>query len=822
MKYFTFNKVLFFTFKQQLKNSHVLLHTITHYSMKKIFFLFFSLFLVVSSVLSQKKYTISGYVNDASNGEAMTGATVYAKENYKGTTANTYGFYSLTLDAGTYTFQVSFIGYETFIKTIELKSNISLNVELKLSSIETQAVIITGTRKNENIETTDMGKTEIRIETVKKMPMFFGEVDLIKTIQLLPGIQSSGEGNSGYYVRGGSLDQNLVLLDGATIYNVGHLFGFFSIFNTDAIRSAEMTKAGIPANFGGRLASVLDVSMKEGNIKKYEVDGGIGLIYSRINLQGPIVKNKASFLISGRRTYVDLIIQPFLKEDSDLKGMRFYFYDLNGKINWIINDKHHVFFSGYYGSDVYGFNYSSSSSSDLKFTFKWNNASAALRWNYMINSQLFLNTSILFSDYNFNTDVMLDIYNFNILSSIRDYTAKTELSYHPRPEHLFKFGANYIYHTFTPNTYSAISGDVGMNVQSPGIYYANEAAVYALDEFDIGKKLKFNVGIRASYFEHIGPYIGYELDELGRVIDSLFYKQGERIKGYWGVEPRFSVRFAIDTFTSLKASYTHNYQYIHQVALSTISLPTDAWIISNKLVKPQIGNQYSLGVYRNFLDNMIETSIEVYFKNMKNLTEYKEGYSPFTEITSGLEYQYTQGTGYGYGIELFLNKTKGKFTGWIGYTLSWAKRKFPEINGGKEFYAKNDRRHDISIMLSYEIVSNVNASLVWVYATGNTMTIPVGFYFLGYNLITEYSEKNAYRIAPYHRLDISVNWIIKRTPTFEHALNFSVYNVYNRRNPFFISINTQMNNETFSLNNTAYQMSLFPIMPSISWNFKFK
>lgn len=778
--------------------------------------------LFISQGHAQKRYTISGYVKDALNGEAMTGATIYAKENYKGTTANTYGFYSLTLDAGTYTIQVSFIGYKTFSKTIVLNGNHNLNVELDPISIETKEVIVTDTRNKENIETTDMGKNEIKIETIKKMPMFFGEMDLIKTLQLLPGIQSSGEGNSGYYVRGGGIDQNLVLLDGATMYNVGHLFGFFSIFNTDAIRTAEMTKAGMPANFGGRLSSVLDVTMKEGNMKKYEVDGGIGLIYSRINIQGPIIKNKVSFLASARRTYIDLLIQPFLHKDSDLKGMRFYFYDLNGKINWVINNKHRIFLSGYYGSDIYGFKYSNQNSSNLNFMFKWNNASAALRWNYMITSKLFLNTSLLLSDYNFNTDVNMDIYSFTIQSNIRDYTAKTELSYQPNPEHNLKFGANYIYHTFTPNTYSAISGNVDINVQSPGIYYANEAAVYALDEFNIGKRFKFNIGLRGSYFEHIGPFTSYTLDELGRVSDSTIYGKGEHIKGYWGIEPRLSIRFSIDSLTSLKASYTHNYQYIHQVALSTISLPTDAWIPCNALVKPQIGNQYALGVYRNFLNNMLETSIEIYYKDMKNLVEYKEGYSPFTEVTSGLEYQYTQGNGYGYGIEFFINKTKGKFTGWIGYTLAWTKRKFEDLNGGKEFYAKNDRRHDVSVMLSYDILPNLTTSLVWIYATGNTMTIPVGFYFLGYNLITEYSDKNAYRIAPYHRLDISVNWIIKRTEKFEHSLNFSVYNVYNRRNPFFISINTQINNETFTLSNVAYQMSLFPIMPSISWNFKFK
>jgi hypothetical protein len=480
--------------------------------MKKLYIIYFfiSIFLL-SNGYAQKKYTISGYVKDASNGEAMTGATVYTKENYKGTTVNTYGFYSLTVDAGTYTFQVSFVGYKTYADTIRLQANITKNIELEPVSIEAAEVIITDTRKNENVETTDMGKTEIKIEAVKKMPMFFGEADLIKTIQLLPGVQSSGEGNSGYYVRGGGIDQNLVLLDGATIYNVGHLFGFFSIFNTDAIRSAEMTKAGMPANFGGRLSSVLDVNMKEGNMKKYEIDGGIGLIYSRLNIQGPIVKNKVSFLASGRRTYVDALIQPFLHKDSELKGMRFYFYDLNGKVNWIINNKHRVFLSGYHGSDIYGFKSTSTSSNNIQSIFKWKNTSVSLRWNYNITRKLFLNTSLLFSDYNFNTDVELDIYNFTIESGIRNYTAKTELSYQPNPEHLLKFGADYINHTFTPNTYSAISGSVTMNVQTPGIYYANEACVYALDEFDIGKRFKFNIGVRASYFEHIGPFKSFTL-----------------------------------------------------------------------------------------------------------------------------------------------------------------------------------------------------------------------------------------------------------------------------------------------------------------------
>ncbi|MDR0368734.1 MAG: TonB-dependent receptor [Bacteroidales bacterium] len=783
---------------------------------KTVSFLFFFSLLFV--VVGQQNYTISGYVKDVSNGEALAGATVYTKENLKGTTANTYGFYSLTVPAGVYTFEVSFVGYEKYSDTIALHENKRINIELKPLSYQMSEVVVTAARGDENVSSTNMGTTELRIEAVKKIPSFFGEPDLIKTFQLLPGIQSGGEGSSGYYVRGGGIDQNLVLLDDAVIYNAGHLFGFFSIFNSDAIRSAEMITAGMPANYGGRLASVLSVAMKEGNIKKYEAEGGIGLIFARLNVQGPIVKNKASFLLTARRTYIDALIQPFLRKDSPARGLKLYFYDLNAKVNWRINDNHHLYLSAYHGKDAYGFK---SEGANMFADFSWQNSSASFRWNYNINSKLFLNTSLMFSDYQFNTKIEMDVYALNIYSGIRDYTAKTELTCIPMPGNILKTGVTYTFHQIKPNTYSA-QATTPLEIPAPAMYNAHEAAIYINDEIDVNPYIRLSLGLRASYFEHTGRYTMYHSDEFGRIADSVIYKRGDRVQNYGGLEPRASLRFSIDQTLSLKVSYMHNYQYLHQVAMSSISLPTDMWLPSTTGAKPQIGNQYAIGVYKNLKKDMYELSVELYYKDMKNLTEYKEGYSPITEAAKYLEKQYTQGDGYSYGIEFLVNKTYGKLTGWIGYTLSWTNRIFPELNNGKEFPAKHDRRHDVSITLSYDILPNLSTSIVWVYATGNTMTVPVGFYFIGYNLVTKYSDKNAYRVSPYHRMDISVNWCIRKTERFEHSLGFSVYNAYNRKNPFFISIGTAANGQQMAISNTAYQMSLFPIIPSISWNFKIK
>jgi len=791
-----------------------------------------TIFLITATLLVAfgQRYTVSGVLKDASNGETMKNilvALVPVENTTQSITgfSNQAGFYSVTAPKGRYILQILYMGYKTVTDTIDLQKNTTINYELTPNVVITDEVVVTGQAADHNVTSAQVGKMEMKIETIKALPALFGEVDVLKSIQLLPGIQSGGEGNTGFYVRGGGPDQNLVLLDETTIYNAGHLFGFFSVFNADAVKNVEITKSGMPAYYGGRLASVLDVTQKDGNMKKFEVDGGLGLIFSRLTVQGPIKKDKCSFIISGRRTYIDALVQPFLKPTSPLKGTKFYFYDLNAKLNIVINDKHRLFIGGYYGRDVYGFK---SSTGRTNAQFRWGNAAASLRWNYIINPQLFLNTTFSFTNYDFATTMGLDVYSMEMSSGVRDYSLKTELTYTPSIPHEFRFGVQYIFHTFFPNKMAVDAGVSDLSLPNVDPYYAHELAIYANDEFDLFPWWKINCGLRYSHFEFIGPFTRYVFNDQGVRTDSIVYRPGEIIKQYNHLEPRLSMRFQVAKKTSIKVSYTLNYQYLHQVALATISLPTDVWMPSTEIVKPQMGHQVSLGVYQNFYKDMFESYIDAYYKQMNNLVEYKDGIN-IQDITQNADQMYVFGKGWSYGVEFFLKKGLGRFTGFIGYTLSFTQRQFDDLNGGKPFYAKYDRRHDVSINLGYEIIRNkLSVSAVWVFASGNTMTIPIGYYFIAGSLATEYSERNAYRLDPYHRLDLSLNWTIVKKKRFETSLNFSVYNVYNRKNPFFIFFETNTNfdtsnpqNPTFDMTTKAYQMSLFPILPSISWNFKF-
>ena len=795
--------------------------------MKKAF-IFFYIFLI-TIVLNAQKVTLSGIVKDAESGETLIGAYIILKDSLSktapnGTVANPSGFYSITVEKGTYLLTVSYLGFKTISETITLTSNLKKNFELEPAVFVTDEVVITGQAADRNVTGVDVGKMEMKIEAIKAMPAFMGEVDILKSIQLLPGVQSGSEGNSGFYVRGGNADQNLILLDEATVYNPGHLFGFFSIFNADAVKSIELVKSGMTANYGGRLASIVDVYQKEGNMKKYELDGGVGIIFSRLTVQGPLKKDKASFIVSGRRTYIDWLIQPFLKKDSPFKGAKFYFYDLNAKFNIIVNDKHRLYIGGYYGDDVYGFK---SKNGNTKSQFTWGNGAASMRWNYIISPKLFLNSSGTFSDYKFKTEMKIGVYSFAILSGIRDYSLKSELAFVPNPNHYAKFGVHYVYHTFFPSSYEIEAGqNNSLTLPKSKPFFAGELAIYATDEWNIVKWLKINYGLRYTHFSHLGKFCRYILDERMQIKDSILYKSGKIVKQFNNAEPRFAARFLLDEFTSIKTSYTMNYQYLHQISMATISLPTDVWMPSTEFIMPQIGHQVSLGVFRNFNKNMFEAYIDAYYKQMNNLTEYKDGMD-FSSLQVNSDQILTQGKGYSTGVEFFLQKNSGRFTGFVGYTLSFTKRKFPELNLQQWYWAKYDRRHDVSVSLNYEIIRNkLSVAAVWVFASGNTMTVPVGYYFLNGNIITEYSERNAYRFEPYHRLDFSVNWNIVKRKRFETGLNFSVYNVYNRKNPFFIFYETTTNfdleAQTFDMTTKAYKMSLFPIIPSINWNFKIK
>lgn len=781
---------------------------------------FLIFFLLLSgTVYGQKKFTVSGYVRDASNGEALPGANVYTSETKTGGTTNAYGFYSITLPEGKYSLICSFIGFTNQTVEIVLTENKTVNIDLKPSQVSMQAVDIVDNKAKENTESTKMSTIELSMEDVKKLPVLFGEVDILKTITLLPGVQSGGEGNSGLYVRGGGPDQNLILLDGATVYNASHLFGFFSVFNGDAIKSVNLIKGGMPAQFGGRLSSVLDITMKDGNNKRWEVEGGIGLIASRLTVQGPIVKDKLSIIVSGRRTYADLLARPFIPKTSSFAGSGYYFYDLNAKINWKISDKDRIFLSGYFGRDVFNFN---NSDNGFNAGINWGNATGTLRWNHVFSSKLFSNVTLIFTDYNFKFSGEQNQFRFELGSGIRDIGGKIDFNYYPSPRHDVKFGVEYMNHRFAPSNVTFASEVINIQPPAPLNMHTNELAFYAGDDWEISKRFKVNFGVRASYFVFNGRFTRYVKDNLGATIDTIYYAPGQKIQDYFRAEPRIAGRFKINENSSIKASYTQNYQYIQLASRATVSLPLDVWLPTTDKIKPQFSQQMALGYYHNFLDNMLETSVEVYYKPMRNLVEFQDGADPAQAINNNIDNTLVQGRGRAYGAEFFIKKTRGKFTGWIGYTLAWATRQFDQLNGGKEFFAKYDRRHDLSVVASYDFNYRWSVSGVFVYATGNTLTLPNSLYFYEGKLITEFGPRNSYRFAPYHRMDLAVTYVTsKPTKRFKSSLTLSIYNVYSRLNPFFIYYTQtgDLANGNFQLK--AKQVSLFPVIPSLTWNFKY-
>ena len=778
------------------------------------------LLLLSFAASAQKNHTVSGYVKEDATGETLLGANVYLKETKKGTVANQYGFYSLTVPPGNYTLVISYIGFSNVEIPIILDKDLIRNVSLQTNAIQTQEVVITGEKQDRNVASTEMGREKIEIEKIKTLPSFLGEVDILKTIQLLPGVSSAGEGNSGFYVRGGGPDQNLILLDEANVYNAAHLFGFFSVFNADAVQNITLTKGNMPANYGGRLSSVLDIQMREGNNKQFKVQGGIGFVSSRLTIEGPIKKDTSSFIISARRTFIDLFLgKPFISSTSNFNGNKYYFYDLNAKVNYRLSDKDRIFLSGYFGRDVFNFK---SPDSDFSLSIPWGNATATARWNHLFSNKLFLNTSLIYTNYDFQFEGGQEQFSFKLFSGITDYNAKTDFSWVPSPRHNIKFGSNYIFHIFTPNNASARSGNVNFNLGDIVKQYAHDAAVYVNDEFDLNGKWLFNGGLRLTMFSQVGPFDRFTINPINNLpTDTIHYNAGQVVKTYPNIEPRFAVRYSLNETSSLKASYSQNYQYIHLASLSGISLPTDTWVPCTDRVKPQFGTQYALGYFRNFKNNTYETSVEVYYKSMKNQIEYEEGFLPENQVNGNLDNFFVFGKGWSYGSELFIKKAKGKFTGWIGYTLAWTKREFPDLNLGKTFFPKYDRRHDISVVMTYEISKRWTLGATWVYATGNLNTFPERLYLLSNgNIVEDYGgQRNNYRIAPYHRLDVSATLKGKSTKKFESSWNFSVFNAYNRYNPYIIYFNSKYNGDVVTIE--AKQISLFPIIPSVTYNFKF-
>jgi len=755
-----------------------------------------------------KRFTVNGKITDKSSGESLFGATVFIKELKTGTASDIYGNYSLTLPEGAYNFIFSYIGYSSTHKSVELNKNLTLHIEMAPSQETLQEVEITSEKDDKNVLKPEMSTFKMDIKTIQKIPSLMGEVDIIKAIQLLPGVQSVGEGSSGFSVRGGAPDQNLILLDEATVYNASHLMGFFSIFNNDAIKDVKLYKGDIPANFGGRLASVLDVRMIEGNSKKFEVNGGIGIIASRLTVEGPIVKDRCSFMISGRRTYADIFLP--LSSNKDLQNNRLYFYDLNAKINYRINDNNQVFLSGYFGRDVF---------KNDAAAMRWGNETGTLRWNHLFSKQLFSNFTFVYTNYRYYLGTPAGENNsFEWISSLRDLGLKADFSYYLNTNNTIRFGAAVVYHMFNPGLVQGLGDQtVFKSVQVPN-NYAVESDVYASNEQRIGNHFTIKYGLRFSLFQNIGPGTVFHYDSNYNAIDSTVYKDGVLYQNYAGLEPRLGFLFDFNEKSSIKASYSRTFQYLQLAQNSTVGTPLDIWFPASPNVKPQISDQIALGYFRNFRRNTIETSVEVYYKWMQNVIDFKD----FAQLllNNKLESEIRTGKAWSYGIEFLVRLNEKKVSGWISYTYSRTFRQIKEINDGNPYPAPYDKPNNISIVLNYNIGKRWSVSATWVYATGAAVTFPTGRAEIGGNIIPIYSDRNAYRYQDYHRLDLSVVFSGKQKPgrKFNWDLNFSVYNVYNRHNTW--SINFVQDN----LNpNTTYaeKIYLFGIIPSITFNFHF-
>ncbi len=776
--------------------------------------LWLMLFFPVLASSQQRTYTISGYIEDAASGEKLIAANLFDLQSLEGTVSNTYGFFSLTLPSDSVRLTASYIGYQTLTRQFFLRRDTTISFRLP-SSIELTEVEVVA-EKLERIETnTQMSRVSVPIEQIESMPALLGEVDVLKSLQLLPGIQGGGEGQSGIYVRGGSPDQNLILLDGVPVYNVSHLLGFFSVFNSDAIKNVTLTKGGFPARYGGRLSSIIEINMKEGNMQELHGEGAIGLIASRLTLEGPIVKDKTSFMVSGRRTYADLLFKPLIKsqtaEDEEVK-LRMYFYDLNAKINHKFNDKHRLFLSAYSGADVFGVRYRENFNDGYYLTdggIDWGNITAAARWNYMISNKLFANTTLTHSRFRFDFNAGVeeqdgedkDSYAARYFSGIYDWAGKVDFDYIPNPKHYIRFGGGITHHTYEPGAFvlkAEFDGEVLDTTLGSTNTKAVEFAVYAEDDINLGA-LKMNLGLHYSGF----------------FVEGAFYHS---------LQPRIGLRYLLNNDWAIKASFSTMAQYINLLTNESLSLPTDLWVPSTRRIRPQTAWQPAIGIAKT-LWKEYEFSIEGYYKRMDNVLSYKEGVS-FLGLENDWQDKVTQGKGESYGAEVFLQKKRGRTTGWLGYTLSWTNRTFADINGGKTYPFKYDRRHDLELVLTHKVSEKIKLSGTWVYGTGNAITLPLyrydtpviydaangGFYTRELESI---GDKNAFRMRSYHRLDFSVEFH-KKKKRYERVWVIGVYNAYNRPNPYYIYDGSDEEG-----NRAFRQVSLFPVIPSVSYNFKF-
>lgn len=774
------------------------------------------LLLTFSPTIAQERYTISGYVKDGSNGEELIGANIYIKELGTGTTTNHYGFYSLTLPASAYNLIFSYVGYENLPYEIDLTSNLELNRELQTDATLLQDIVILGEDEDVNIQGTRMSVNDLNIEQIKKLPSLFGEPDIIKNVQMQPGVISVGEGTSGYFVRGGTADQNLILIDEAPIFDPSHFFGLFSVFNADVIKDSELYKGGIPAKYGGRLSSILDIRTKDGNNKRFSGSAGLGLLASRLMLEGPIKKDESSFLISGRRSYIDL----FLKGNKDVSKV--YFYDLNTKINWKVNNKNRFFLSTYFGRDVQQFNDDGA--------FDWGNKTATLRWNHLFNDRIFSNTSIIFSRFDYGLEIFDEIEGLEWTAGITQLSLKEDFSYFINPENELTFGYEGTYRRFSPGKIVPNSDNSIFKRTELERSFALDHAFYLRNKQAITPLLTFEYGLRYSIFQNVGPSTVYTYEDpqdninINRT-DSTNYGSFETIKAFQNLEPRFSARYLLNNTSSIKASYNRMVQNVHLLSNSVVSLPFNTWGPSSPFIDPQKSDQYAMGYFRNLQNNKYELSAEVYYKSLFDITAFADNANVF--FNDDLNVELRKGTGKAYGLELYGRKNKGALTGFVSYTLSKAESKIPDINLGRTFPASHDRRHNLSVNASYEINNRIILGSNFVYGSGRPFTLPVGRYEIeNYNL-NFYTGRNQYKLPDFHRLDVSINIRPRKNigKKFETSWNIAVYNAYNRKNPFTIYTRKRQDKDGNIIGDgselEARLVYLFPILPSVTYNIRF-
>lgn len=775
-----------------------------------------------SVLLSQDKVSLSGYIRDAETGEELIGATVYIEEAESGAAANLYGYYTVSLLPGSYTAVFNFIGYQPFETEISLTEDVTRNVELIPDRLQLEAVEVTSERANRNVSSLETGVSRMDSKMIKELPQFMGEVDVIRSIQLLPGVTTVGEGATGFNVRGGNIDQNLILLDEAVVFNSSHLFGFFSIFNADAVKDISLFRGGIPAKYGGRLSSVLDVRQREGNSKEFKGNAGIGLISSRLMLEGPVVKDKASFMIAGRRSYGDLLAPIF---NPDLRGSQLFFYDLNAKINYTVNKNNRLFFSAYSGADRFRFGDA--------FASSWGNNTATFRWNHLFSPRMFSNFTTVYSDYTYELGVPTGNTAFNWRAGIRNYDLKADFNYRPNQDHSLDFGVQGIYYTFSPGRAEGLGEESFFNVFEVQPEYAVEAAAYISNKQTVNEQLSLHYGLRYSRFLNLGSrdVFLYEDDtpsdpELIAGVRS--YGRGEVIADYGGFEPRFSANYTFNPRSSVKLGYNRMRQYIHLVSNTTAATPLDIWTPSGKYVEPAVADQLSLGYYRNFKDNTYEASAEVYYKDYNNLLDYRDNAQLL--LNEALETDLLQGIGRAYGLELQVQKVKGRLTGRFSYTLARSELQVEEINRGEWYPSNWDKLHDLSATANYRLDEKWSFGAIFAYMTGRPVTFPDGRYTFEGIIIPNYNNRNGARIPDYHRLDLSatlvpqkkkkkVLFFLNRPDSWESSWTFSLYNVYGRRNPYSIFFRQNRDNPQMT---EAFRLSIFgSVIPGVTYNLKF-